>query len=206
MAVSLHALGMFCLLYFLLSLSPGPGVAAVIARVLAHGQKGMAAFIFGFVVGDLIWFSLAATGMATLAHTAHSLMMVLKYLGAAYLLYMAFRMWTAPVRLISRLDDAKRQRPPHLFFASLTLTLGNPKVMMFFLALLPTVLDLTRINLADSLKIGGAICMILSMVFWSYSIAAMRVRGFFNSPRSLRWLNRGSGSAMAGAAVAVATQ
>jgi len=77
--------------------------------------------------------------------------------------------------------------------------------MMFFLALLPTVLDLTRITLVDSLKIGGAICIILSLVFWSYSIAAMRVRGFFNNPRSLRWLNRGSGTAMAGAAVAVAT-
>lgn len=204
--MSLHSLGMFCLFYFLLSLSPGPGVAAVIARVLAHGLKGMTGFILGFVAGDLIWFSLAATGMATLAQTAHWLMTVLKYLGAAYLLYMAIRMWTAPVRPISTLDDGKRQRPSHLFVAALTLTMGNPKVMMFFLALLPTVLDLTHITLADSLKVGGAICIILSAVFWSYSIAAMRVRGLFNSARSLRWLNRCSGTAMAGAAVAVATR
>jgi threonine/homoserine/homoserine lactone efflux protein len=204
--MSLHALGLFCFLYFLLSLTPGPGVAAVIARVLAHGQKGIGQFILGFVVGDLFWFSLAAAGMATLAQTAHSLMMGLKYLGAAYLLYMAFRMWTAPVQPISTLDEAKRRRPSHLFVASLTLTLGNPKVMMFFLALLPTVLDLTRITLADSLKIGGAICVILSLVFGGYSIAAMRVRGLFSSARSLRWLNRGSGTAMAGAAVAVVTR
>lgn len=204
--MSLHALGLFCLLYFLLSLTPGPGVAAVIARVLAHGQKGIGQFILGFVVGDLFWFSLAAAGMATLAQTAHWLMMALKYLGAAYLLYMAFRMWTAPVQQISTLDEASRRRPSHLFVASLTLTLGNPKVMMFFLALLPTVLDLTQITLADSLKIGGAICIILSLVFWGYSIAAMRVRGLFSSPRSLRWLNRGSGTAMAGAAVAVVTR
>jgi threonine/homoserine/homoserine lactone efflux protein len=201
----LHALGLFCFLYFLLSLTPGPGVAAILARVLAHGQKDLAGFIFGFVIGDLIWFTLAASGMATVAHTAHSLMATLKYLGAAYLLYMAFRMWTAPVRPIATLEDPKRQRPSHLFVASLTLTLGNPKVMLFFLALLPTVLDLTRITLADSLKIGGAICIILSLVFWSYSLAAMRVRVLFSNPRSLRWLNRGSGTVMAGAAVAVAT-
>jgi threonine/homoserine/homoserine lactone efflux protein len=81
--MSLHALGLFCFLYFLLSLTPGPGVAAILARVLAHGQKGLAAFILGFVVGDLIWFTLAASGMATVAHTAHSLMTALKYLGAA---------------------------------------------------------------------------------------------------------------------------
>jgi threonine/homoserine/homoserine lactone efflux protein len=204
--MSLHALGLFCFLYFLLSLTPGPGVAAVIARVLAHGKKGIGGFILGFVVGDLFWFSLAAAGMATLAQTAHWLMMALKYLGAAYLVYMAFRMWTAPVQPNSALDEAKRQRPSHLFIASFTLTMGNPKVMMFFLALLPTVLDLTRITLTDSLKIGGAICVILSLVFGSYSIAAMRVRSLFNNPRSLPWLNRSCGTAMAGAAVAVATR
>jgi threonine/homoserine/homoserine lactone efflux protein len=201
--MSLHALGLFCFLYFLLSLTPGPGVAAVLARVLAHGEKGLAGFILGFVVGDLIWFTLAASGMATVAHTAHSFMAALKYLGAAYLLYMAFRMWTAPIRPLA-LEDGKPQRPGHLFIASLTLTLGNPKVMLFFLALLPTVLDLTQITLADSLKIGGSICIILSLVFGCYSLAAMRVRRFFSNPRSLRWLNRGSGTVMAGAAVAVA--
>ena len=202
--MSLHALGMFCFLYFLLSLTPGPGVAAILARVLAHGQKGLAGFILGFVVGDLFWFTLAATGMATVAHTAHSLMVFLKYAGAVYLLFMAVRMWTAPVRPIDAPEDARRQRPSHLFIASLTLTLGNPKVMLFFLALLPTVLDLTQITLSDSLKIGGAICSILSLVFWSYSLAALRVRRLINSPRARRWLNRGSGTAMAGAAVAVA--
>ncbi len=205
-SVSLHSLGIFCLLYLLLSLTPGPGVTAIVSRVLAHGQKGMAGFILGFIAGDLVWFSLAAAGMATLAQTAHALMIVLKFLGAAYLLWMAFRMWTAPVRPISAQGEAKRRRPSHLFLASLTLTMGNPKVMMFFLALLPTVLDLPRITLADSLKVGGAICVILSLVFGSYSIAAMRVRDLFNNPRSLRWLNRGSGTAMAGAAVAVAMQ
>jgi threonine/homoserine/homoserine lactone efflux protein len=204
--MSLHALGIFCFVYLLLSLLPGPGVAAILARTLAHGQKGMIGFILGFVVGDLIWFSLAATGMATLAQTAHSFMTVLKYGGAAYLLYMAFRMWTAPIRPISPLEHTERRRPSQLFVASLTLSLSNPKIMVFFLALLPTVLDLTHITLLDSLQVGVAICIILSAVFWGYSMAAMRVRGFLNTPQSRRWLNRGSGAAMAGVAVAVATR
>ena len=88
---------------------------------------------------------------------------------------MAFRLWTAPTQPLSTGDEARRRRPAHLFIAGLTLTLGNPKVMMFFLALLPTVLDLTRITLIDSIQVGGAICIILSLVFGSYSIAAMRV-------------------------------
>ena len=204
--MSLHALAMFCFFYLLLSLAPGPNVVAILARALAHGKKGMAGFILGFAAGDLVWFSLAATGMAALAQTTHSLMTILKYAGAAYLLYMAFRLWTAPTRPLSSGDEAKPRRPAHLFIAGLTLTLGNPKVMLFFLALLPTVLDLKRITLIDSIQVGVAICIILSTVFWCYAIAATRMRGFFNSPKAVRWLNRGTGTAMAGAAVAVATQ
>jgi threonine/homoserine/homoserine lactone efflux protein len=78
--------------------------------------------------------------------------------------------------------------------------------MVFFLALLPTVLDLSRMTLIDSIQVGVAICIILSTVFWCYAMAAMRMRGLFNSTKAVRWLNRGTGTAMAGAAVAVATQ
>lgn len=53
--------------YVLATASPGPGIAAVLARVLSRGAEGVAVFITGFVMGDLIWFTLAATGMAALA-------------------------------------------------------------------------------------------------------------------------------------------
>ena len=62
----------FCAVYILAVATPGPGVAAVIARGLDHGPRGAAAFIAGFVVGDLIWFLGAALGLAALAQTAHA--------------------------------------------------------------------------------------------------------------------------------------
>src|SRR5579871_2989654 len=120
--MSLHGLGLFCLVYFLATASPGPGIAAVVARVLSRGTHGLAAFIAGFVAGDLIWFTCAATGMAALAQTAHVAFMLVKYAGAAYLLYLAWRLWTAPAQPLSEDDTPPtEQRASQLFLGTLAL-------------------------------------------------------------------------------------
>jgi threonine/homoserine/homoserine lactone efflux protein len=205
--MSFHGVVLFCLVYLLVTTSPGPGIAALLARVLSHGAEGVMAFIAGFVVGDLIWFTLASTGMAALAQTANSVFLVVKYAGAAYLLYLAYRLWTTPSRPIDEnVAPPVRQRSSQLFFGSLALTMGNPKVMVFYLALLPTVIDLSRFTVPDFLKVALAICVILSSVLTGYALAALRARRLFKNASAIRWLNRGTGTAMAGAAVAVATR
>ena len=205
--MSSHGLAIFCFTYVIAVAAPGPGVAALVARVLSRGTRGLRAFIAGFVVGDLIWLTLAATGMAALAETAHALFMVVKYLGASYLLFLAYRMWTAPARPLN--DDIVirgGERTARLFAGTLALTLGNPKVIVFFLALLPTLIDLQGMTVNTFARIAGAICIILSGVLAMYAVAAMRARRVFNNSRAVQWLNRSSGTVMAGAAVAVAAR
>jgi threonine/homoserine/homoserine lactone efflux protein len=204
--VALHGLVLFCLTYLLATATPGPGIGAILARVLGRGKEGLAAFIAGYVVGDLIWFALAATGMAVLARTAHTLFLGVKYAGAAYLLYLAYRLWTSPVKAVDETGTPPQEHGFRLFLASLTLTLGNPKVVIFYLALLPTVVDLTNMTIFAFLEVAGAICTILTSVLTAYSVAALRARRLFRSPGAVRWLNRGTGTVMAGAAVAVATR
>lgn len=204
--MELHGLVLFCLMYLVATATPGPGIAAILARVLGRGHDGIAPFIAGYVVGDLIWFTLAATGMAMLARTAHVLFLCIKYAGAAYLLYLAYRLWTSPAQPINDSRVAPPESRARLFLSSLTLTLGNPKAIMFYLALLPTVIDLSNMTFTAFLEVAGAICVILSAVLTGYSIAAFRVRRLFRSRRAVRWLNRGTGTVMAGAAVAVATR
>jgi threonine/homoserine/homoserine lactone efflux protein len=202
--MSLYGFAVFCAVYALAVASPGPGVAAVVARSLARGTQGAPAFIAGFVVGDLVWFVVAATGLAAIAQTAQPLILALKYAGAAYLLYLAFRLWTAPPRSPEAAAIEPLQKSSRLFLGSLALTLGNPKTMVFFLALLPTVVDLTRLTLAGFVEIAIAIVIVLPAVLGAYVVAGARARHFFHSTRALRWLNRGTGTAMAGAAAAVA--
>jgi threonine/homoserine/homoserine lactone efflux protein len=204
--MSLYGFAVFCAVYVLAVATPGPGVAAVIARSLGHGMRGAPSFIAGFLVGDLIWFAAATAGLAALAQTAQSLFLIVRYAGAAYLLYLAYRLWTAPAQPLKVDDVHVSQRPLRLFLGSLGLTLGNPKPMIFFVALLPTVVHLQALRFEDYLLIAFAIAIILPSVLAAYAFAASRARRFFQKPKSIRLLNRGAGTAMAGAAVLAATQ
>jgi threonine/homoserine/homoserine lactone efflux protein len=208
--MTLYGLAVFCIVYALAVASPGPGVAAVVARSLVRGTRGAPAFIAGFVIGDLVWFTIAVTGLAALAQTASAVFAIIKYAGAAYLLYLAWRMWTAPTTGADAdaaddpRADAESQRPSRLFAGSLALTLGNPKTMVFFLALLPTVVQLDRLTVAGFAEIAAVIAVVLPAVLGAYVLAAARARRLLQNPRAVRIVNRTGASVMAGAAIAVA--
>jgi len=205
--MSWYALASFCAVYFAAVATPGPGVAAVVAQSLARGPAGAPAFIAGFIVGDLTWFMAAALGLSALAQAAHGALVLLKFGGAAYLLYLAFRLWTAPSRPLAAMDAGEpRLSSGRLFLGSLTLTLGNPKPMVFYLALLPTFVPLEHLGWAGYLEIAAAIAVILPATLCVYVLLASQARDWFRSPRGGRIVNRGSGALMAAAAVAVATR
>lgn len=205
--MSLYGLLVFSAVYMLAVASPGPGVAAIIARSLANGTRGAPAFIAGFLVGDLIWFAFAATGLAALAQSAHAVFVVVKYAGAAYLLYLAYKMWTAPAVAPTDIPDMESgQKPASLFLGSLALTLANPKTMVFFLALLPTVVALEQLTLLGFLEMVVVISILLPLTLGAYVVLAARARRIFKSAAAVRRINRGTGAAMACAAVAVATR
>lgn len=205
--MSLYGLLVFSAVYWLAVASPGPGVAAIIARSLAQGTRGAPAFIAGFLVGDLIWFAFAATGLAALAQSAQAVFVVVKYAGAAYLLYLAYKLWTAPAAAASDAPEMERgQKPFQLFLGSLALTLANPKTMVFFLALLPTVVPLEKLTVLGFAEMVAAISILLPLTLGAYVVLAARARRVFKSATAVRRINRGTGAAMACAAVAVATR
>jgi threonine/homoserine/homoserine lactone efflux protein len=205
--MSLYGLLVFSAIYLLAVASPGPGVAAVVARSLARGTQGAPAFIAGFLVGDLIWFTFAATGLAALAQSAQPVFVIVKYAGAAYLLYLAYRLWTAPVAPTTVTAEIEGgQKPLQLFLGSLALTLANPKTMIFFLALLPTVVHLETLTLLGFMEIAVSISIVLPLTLGAYVVLAARARRMFKSATAVRRMNRGTGAAMACAAVAVATR
>jgi threonine/homoserine/homoserine lactone efflux protein len=204
--MSLYGLAAFALVYALAVASPGPGVAAVVARALGRGVRGAPAFIGGFVAGDLLWFTLAAAGLAVLAHSAYSVFLAIRYLGAAYLLYLAWRLWNAPPAALDAQQSPRRERPLQLFLGSLALTLGNPKTMVFFLAVLPTVVELKRLTTGGFLAMALVIACVLPAVLGAYTVFAARARARLSRPATVRWVQRGTGAVMAGAAIAVATR
>lgn len=186
--------------------SPGPGIAAIVARVLGRGMPGAIAFTAGVALGDVVWLFVAVLGLAAIAQTFHVVIVVIKYAGAAYLLWLAWKLWTAPVLAEEGREaqaDVDRLR---LFLGGLAVTLGNPKVMVFYLALLPNIIDLSRLTLVGLLELSAATLSVLAVVFGVYIALAARTRALLRNPRALRYINRGSGVVMATAAAAIASK
>jgi len=88
----------------------------------------------------------------------------------------------------------------------LSLTLGNPKAMIFFIALLPSVVRLEALDWRGQLEIAAAMVVIQPAIIGGYVFIATRARRWLHNPRAVNMVNRGTGTVMAAAAVAVATR
>src|SRR5690606_24912793 len=93
------SLMLFAAALFVAAMLPGPGIVALVARVLAHGTTGAVAFGLGFLIGDLVWLACAVTGLAAVAALFSEVFLIVKYVGAAYLTYLAAKMWRAGTQL-----------------------------------------------------------------------------------------------------------
>ena len=201
-----HGIAVFAIAYALVVISPGPGLASFVGQILGHGIKAAPAQALGIYAGDLVWYTLAATGLAALANTFAGVFMVMKWLGAAYLLYLAWKMWRAEPHRLDAVADRGPMSHWNLFVSSLMVTLSNPKAIVFYLAVLPAIIDLRHLSLRDYAIGLGLIAVILFAILAVYAVAAHAARGFFRSPQALKMLNRVSGTAIAGAAVVIAAR
>ncbi len=186
---------------------PGPGMTAIVARALAVGFWGTMPMVLGLILGDMVFLSCAALGLAALATSFAAVFTVVKFAGAAYLLWLAWQLWNAQPHVDS-VEAAKR--PEHsalrVVLGGLTLTLGNPKTIVFYMALLPTVVDLAALTPLGFAEMAVIVFLDLLVVGAAYAAMAARARSFFRDARARRVLDRTAGAMMAGAAVAVATR
>lgn len=194
----------FALALAVAAATPGPAIAAIVARVLGHGARGSFAFTAGIALGDVVWLSFAVLGLAALAQTLGWVFLGLKYAGACYLLYLAWKLWTAPAMTFEDGPAPAADRPGRLFLGGLALTLGNPKTMLFYIALLPNLLDLHQVGLVGLVELAAVTLAILAVVFLGYIALAARARRLFGTPGAVRVLNRVTGTVMGGAAVKIA--
>lgn len=194
----------FAATYFIAVITPGPGLAAIIARALGRGLHGMPAFVAGFIAGDLTLFFVAAAGLAVLAETYSPILMIVRWGGAAYLLYLAYRLWTTPVTGEMEAHYIDRgESSGALFLSTYSLTISNPKAILFFAALLPALLDLSSLTLFDYAILGLTIATLITIGLLIYATAASRARVLFTSAPARRRINRITGTTLAVVAVAM---
>ena len=202
--MSISGLAFFTLVYFIFVITPGPGVAAMIARGLGTGLRGWFPYALGFMLGDMTWFTIAATGLAALAHEFAFAFMAVKYAGCAYLIFLAWKIWIAPplVTDIEKTNVATAAWPS--FIGALTLCLGNPKVIVFFISIMPLVVDVTHVTLWSYLAMLLVMTPFAPLLTFSLLYLAKRARMIFQSSAALKRINRGSAALMAGAATLIA--
>ncbi len=168
---------------------PGPGVTALVWQALAGGMRPAAAFVLGMVLGDLVYLTLAVAGLAALAELFAGALLAIKVLGGVYLIYLAIRLWRAGPAVV-RLEGGGQRGLIASTLAGFTLTLGNPKSIIFYMALLPTVVDLGGIGVTQWLMLCLATVLVLLVTLVPYAFLAHRARRMFGQSSALVRLNR----------------
>lgn len=204
--MDLASLILFSSALLLASGTPGPGIATLVARVLGTGVGGAAPLALGLAVGDVVWLSTGVWGLSALAQTFHGVFLFVKWVGIAYLIYLAWRMWSTAVVEREVTADMRSDSAAALFLTGLAVCLGNPKVMAFYWALVPTLLDVTRVTIAGWLSLVVATFAVLTITFGSYILLADRARLVFKKGDAIRKVNRVAAVAIAGTAIWMAAR
>jgi leucine efflux protein len=129
--------GAFAVAFLLLLFLPGPGNLALISSASKGGLSGGLAAVLGLLVGDQMLLWLTVAGVAALLQTLPLVFMALQWLGAAYLMWLGFKMITAKAGE----GPSIQITPGHYFRETMLITLLNPKAIMFYLAFFPQFID-----------------------------------------------------------------
>lgn len=195
----------FAIGMFFLSISPGPGLAAILSRALTSGPVAGLAVTGGLVLGDFVFMAVAMVGLTAIAAALGPFFMLLKYAGAAYLIWLGVSLLRGSAKPIAVQPRAGKGVARDIGLG-LLVTLGNPKPILFYSALLPTFLDMTRIDLGDFLVLAGIVVVISYLVYGAYILLAERSRRVLSSPRASKLFKRATGGLLVGAGVAVAAR
>lgn len=168
---------------------PGPGIAALVGQSLGGGLKMSLFFLAGIALGDIVYLTIAVAGLAALAQLFSGAFLVIKILGAAYLLFLAYKFWHSQAGL-TQVSGSKNGTGFRAFLTGFSVTLGNPKTIIFYLALLPTVLNLGAVGVAEWLVLSSITVCVTFVVLSPYAVLAARARQMMTTPQALVKLNR----------------
>jgi threonine/homoserine/homoserine lactone efflux protein len=185
---------------------PGPDVAALIATSLSSGLGRSMTVLAGIMIGHAVWMILAVAGLAAVAQAMGAAFIVVKIAAVAYLLYLAWQLWNAPVE-----EDAASGAPAlasgrSSIVTGLLISLSNPKALVFFSAIAPTVLPIERLGMADAALLVAINSLVFLVVLGGWAALAAKARGFLRSAARRRGMNRASAVLIAGTGLAIASR
>jgi threonine/homoserine/homoserine lactone efflux protein len=203
--MTLAVLLAYCGALFIAAVIPGPGITAIVARALGSGFRPTFFMGLGLILGDMLYLTAVILGLAFIAQTFTTAFLLIKITGALYLGYIAWKLWTTGL-LPQNIEAQGSTSLAMSFLSGLFVTLGNPKTMLFYVALVPTLVDLNAVGLRDYGVLLAATFIVLLAVLVPYIALASRARLLMRQPKALRRLNRLAAGVLAGTAAYIATR
>jgi homoserine/homoserine lactone efflux protein len=205
MPISLSTWLNFAIVALLVTLVPGPAFIVVLSTALRRGFRAGLYANAGVLVGDAIYFFLAAVGLGSLLAASYLAFTVVKWVGVTYLIYLGVRSLLYPASEIVGEDRAARSERK-AFVTAVTVQLANPKLLLFLVALVPQFIEIGRPVAAQFAVLGATFMLSDAVVYSIVGMFAARARPLLAKPWAARATSRVTGVAMLGAAVRIGTE
>ncbi len=190
---------------FVLAIIPDASAFAVVARSVASGFLHGLVTTLGILVGDFIFILFAVYGLWSIAESMHNLFVLVKYLGAAYLISSGILLWKAESKS-DEIEGIKELSWRSNFMCGLLITLGDPKAILFYMSFLPAFLDFSRVSVFDVGIIMAMVTIALGCVKGGYAFMGDKTRTLFQSPQARKMMNLTAGSVMVCTGIFLATK
>lgn len=183
---------------------PGPTVLLVVSYALGQGWRTVLPMTVGVALGDFTAMTLSMLGLGALLAASATLFTVLKWVGAAYLVYLGIKLWRAGGTLDAapRTDTVSAAR---MLGHAWLVTALNPKSITFFVAFLPAFLDPQADFLTQMVVFETTFLLLAFGNAFGYALVATRARGFVANPRAIGVVNKVGGGLLIGAGAATVT-
>lgn len=179
---------------------PGPGITALVARSVGSGTRAGFSMLTGIILGDLCYLSFAVFGLAIIAQKFSAFFAIVRWASMVYLFYLAWQFWHGVRQNMATVETVDRGITSAVL-SGLALTLGNPKTIAFYLALLPLVLKLETVSVFNWAAVLVPVTVgVLLMVGGTFILGAMAVRRLLVGAHAQQHIYRGAALGMAGAA------
>ncbi|MFE0015805.1 LysE family translocator [Mesorhizobium sp. NPDC059054] len=203
--MTLTAFLAYCTAVVLAAMTPGPAMFAVITNGVSRGFGRAFMAGLGVAAGDAVLVTLALLGLVTLVQTFEWIFLILKYAGAAYLIYLGVKMWRSAAA--SAEEGGKNEaRFARSFVLGASIALGNPKAILFHASIMPLILDLNAMTFVDGVVVVAVVVSANILTMGFYAALSGRASRWFRVPSRMRLMNRVAGGAMIGTGAFIAAR
>jgi homoserine/homoserine lactone efflux protein len=184
---------------------PGPTIMLVVSYALTEGRRSAWPTVLGVAAGDLVALTCSLAGLGAVLSTSATLFVVLKWAGAAYLVWLGIRMWRSEIRVGEAAASIRPRAALPIIGHALVVTALNPKGILFFIAFLPQFVSPAAPIAPQLLLLGGTFLVLAIVNATLYALLAGSVRDAVRRPGVMKVAQRLGGSVLIGAGIMTAT-